>query len=104
MWAVVMAGAVLLASPSCKCGKGPNTNAKGNFTTEEVAQICVTLESCFPLEWDATVWGGSLADCTSQEVLFSEVPLPAQIVDSTIRPRGLDGPFAVVYRCLLDVN
>lgn len=69
------------------------------FSTEESIAICVSLKSCFPKEWDAFLWGGSLAACTS--AVFHHVPLPANLKSFPMTRIGMEEPMTAFYRCVL---
>jgi hypothetical protein len=90
--AVVLA---LFALGGCRCS-GP-----ADFTAEESAQVCLTLEACSPREFLAT-WGGSLEFCTTN--VSPLVPTPGTLEASPAIATGLDQPMREIYRCLLEAK
>lgn len=81
----------LLALGGCRC-------STADFSAEEAARVCLTLQACSPKEFGAT-WGGSLEFCTTN--LSPLVPTPGTLEASPAFATGLDQPMREIYRCLL---
>jgi len=88
--AVVLA----LALGGCRC-------STGDFSADEAARVCVTLQACSPKEFLAS-WGGSLEFCTTD--VSPLVPTPATLEPSPSIATGMDQPLREIYRCLLDAR
>ena len=89
--AVVLA---LLALGGCRC-------STADFSADEAARICLTLQACSPREFLAT-WGGSLEFCTTH--VSPLVPTPGTLEASPSITTGFDQPMREIYRCLLDAK
>lgn len=86
----------LLALGGCRC-----SGAGADFTADESARVCLTLQACSPREFLAT-WGGLLEFCTTN--VSPLVPTPATLEPSPAFVTGFDQPMREIYRCLLEAQ
>ena len=73
----------------------------GPFSPNDAAQICATLQTCNPREFNS-LFGGTLESCTSEPGGF--VPLPGSGTAGGLVTNGLEGPMHAIYACLLSAH
>jgi hypothetical protein len=82
------------------CDRSPPPPVPTVFSPQEAGHICLTLETCFPIEF-GKIWGGSLAACTTEH---GYVPFPETLAVNPLVTTGFEPTFTRLYQCILSAT